>query len=97
VSLQDSDLDALFFDMGIAVVFGSQSIYGILDQPGNDIDLRSLGKVATTDFELTYRTTALSPAPNVQDLITVDGASYIVRDVSALDDGKLTKLGLKTK
>jgi hypothetical protein len=98
LNIFDSDLDVLVgTDFASSVVFGQQTCSGVLDTPGKDIDLRSLGAVATIDYELTYRTTALSPAPKAQDSITVDGSSYIVRSSTPEDDGKLTKLGLKTK
>jgi hypothetical protein len=98
MSFVDDDLDAFFADLSVPVVFGSQTGKGLLDAPGNDLDVRALGPgIAVTDYSLTYKTTAFSPAPKVKDSITVGGISYIIRDIDTLDDGKLSKAMLKTK
>ena len=93
----DDDIDVIMDDFGSTVVFGSQSCNGVLDAPQRNAALASIGSVSLTDYSLLYRTTALNPAPQPKDVVTVDGVSYIVRESSGLDDGRMTQLALKTK
>jgi hypothetical protein len=94
----ESDIDVVMNDFGSQVVFNGQTCRGIFDQPQKEALLHGItGSVSVTDFSLTYRTTSLNPSPTAKDTITVDGTSYIVRETTGLDDGKMTKLMLKTK
>lgn len=80
------DLDGFLNDFGVAVTFGSYSAKGILDAPSEII---AGGMVLTTDYQLTFKTSAL-PGLGYQSSITVDSAAYTVREVRAQDDGKFS-------
>lgn len=80
------DLDAFLGDFGVSVTFGAYTAKGILDMPSEII---AGGMVLTTDYQLTFKSTAL-PGLGYQSSITVDGAAYTVREVRAQDDGKFS-------
>ena len=80
------NLDGFLEDFGVAVVFGALSANGILDMPSEII---AGGMVMTTDYALTYKTSAL-PGLQYQSAITADGAAYTVREVRAQDDGRFS-------
>lgn len=80
------DLDLFLNDFGVAVSFGSATAKGILDMP---TEIIAGGMVLNTDYQLTFKTTALAGL-GYQSSITVDGAAYVVREVRALDDGKFS-------
>ena len=80
------DLDPFLADFGVDVTFGLATAKGILDMPSEII---AGGMVMTTDYQLTFKTTALVGL-GYQSSITVDGAGYVVREVRALDDGKFS-------
>lgn len=93
----DSDIDVAMDDLGVTVIYGSQQTMGILDAPGRDATLQAIGSVSMTDYSLQYRTTSLNPQPQPKDTVIVDGETYIVRNSTPLDDGRMTQLALKTK
>jgi hypothetical protein len=80
------DLDSFLRDFGVPVTFGSLSAVGILDIPSEII---AGGMVMTTDYSLTFKTSALTGL-GYQSAITVDGAAYTVREVRAQDDGRFS-------
>lgn len=75
-------------DFAVPVVFGSQTINGILNAPGTVL---ASGEVLSTDYQLIYPTGALSPELKYEDAITVDGVNFTVNTVlPEPGDGKLT-------
>jgi hypothetical protein len=82
----NEDLDEFLADFGVSVTFGASTAKGILDMP---TEIIAGGMVLNTDYQLTFKTSALAGL-GYQSAITVDGGSYIVREVRALDDGKMS-------
>ena len=80
------DLDGFLKDFGVPVAFGALTANGILDMPSEII---AGGMVMTTDYALTYKTSAL-PGLQYQSAVTADGVAYTVREVRAQDDGKFS-------
>lgn len=80
------DLDGFLADFGVSVTFGAVTAKGILDMP---TEIIAGGMVLNTDYQLTFKTAALAGL-GYQSAITVDGSSYVVREVRALDDGKMS-------
>lgn len=75
--------DAFLTDFGVPVVFGALTVNGILDMP---TEVLSGNMVLSTDYQLTFRTSAL---PNLAyaSAITVGGVAYTVKSVRQIDDG----------
>lgn len=82
----DENLDAFLADFGVVVVKGATTTVGVLDMPSEVI---AGGMVITTDYALTYKTSAL-PGLAYGDALTVDGQAYTVRESRAQDDGKFS-------
>lgn len=80
------NLDAFLSDFGVTVTDGTTQTTGVFDMPSEVI---AGGMVITTDYALTVKS---SVYPNLKyaDTLTVDGASYTVREVRAQDDGKFS-------
>jgi len=85
------DLDIFLADFGISCTAGATTANGILDMPSQVI---SDGMVLTTDYTLTARASAFGSLIR-GDSITVDGASYTVRETMLIDDGKFVQLGIQ--
>lgn len=81
------NFDVFFADFGVLVQHGSNTCKATLDMPSEII---AGGMVLSTDYQLTFKTDSL-PGLAHADLITVDGASYKVRDVRLKDDGKISE------
>lgn len=79
------DLSVLFADFGVPVSFGAQSTTGILDMP---TEVVAGGMILSTDYQLTFRTSTLTITGG--DTITVNAATYYVREVRLQDDGALS-------
>lgn len=69
-------------DFGVDASSGSVTFKGILNRP---TDIIADGFMNSVSYELTYAT--LDAVVQIGATITVDGASYKVRDVRAIDDG----------
>lgn len=80
------NLDAFLGDFGVAVTNGTVTTTGVLDMPSEVI---AGGMVITTDYALTIKSNVY-PTLKYGDALTVDGASYTVREVRAQDDGKFS-------
>jgi hypothetical protein len=85
------DLDIFLADFGVSCTAGATTANGILDMPSQVI---SDGMVLTTDYTLTARASAFGSLIR-GDSITVDGASYTVRETMLIDDGKFVQLGIQ--
>tara|TARA_Y100001972_G_C7400136_1_gene208152 strand:- start:195 stop:488 length:294 start_codon:yes stop_codon:yes gene_type:complete len=84
------DLDVFLADFGQAVIRGGVTYKGILEQPDEII---ADGLVMTTDYELTGKTSELGSLV-FDDIISVDGDNYKVRQARKIDDGKFCIVSL---
>ena len=84
------NLDTFLADFGNAVVSGGVSYKGILDQPD---EIVADGLVLSTDYELTAKTSELGSLV-FDDIISVDGENYKVRQTRKIDDGKFCIVSL---
>tara|TARA_R100001086_G_C11692936_1_gene219123 strand:+ start:76 stop:354 length:279 start_codon:yes stop_codon:yes gene_type:complete len=84
------DLDVFLSDFGQAVIRNGVSYKGILEQPD---EIVADGLVMTTDYELTGKTSELGSLV-FDDIISVDGENYKVRQARKIDDGKFCTVSL---
>ncbi len=84
------DLDVFLSDFGQAVIRNGVSYKGILEQPD---EIVADGLVMTTDYELTGKTSELGSLV-FDDIISVDGDNYKVRQARKIDDGKFCTVSL---
>ncbi len=84
------DLDIFLADFGQAVIRDGVSYKGILEQPD---EIVADGLVMTTDYELTGKTSELGSLV-FDDIISVDGDNYKVRQARKIDDGKFCLVSL---
>ena len=84
------DLDVFLSDFGLAVIRDGVSYKGILEQPD---EIVADGLVMTTDYELTGKTSELGSLV-FDDIISVDGYNYKVRQARKIDDGKFCTVSL---
>ena len=85
-----SETAVFLADFGVPVAWGSYSGKGILDMPSEII---AGGMVLTTDYQLTIKTSDF-PGLIRGDSITVNGASYTVREARMVDDGVFSNVFL---
>ena len=84
------DLDVFLSDFGQAVIRDGVPYKGILEQPD---EIVADGLVMTTDYELTGKTSELGSLI-FDDIISVDGDNYKVRQARKIDDGKFCTVSL---
>jgi hypothetical protein len=87
------DLGAFFSqaDFAVALTWGQVTAEVILDAPDEQlID----GRVLSREYAITYRAAALVGLGG-GEAVTVDGTAYTVREVTALDDGKIMRATLR--
>ena len=84
------DLDIFLADFGQAVIRDGVSYKGILEQPD---EIVADGLVMTTDYELTGKTSELGSLV-FDDIISVDGDNYKLRQARKIDDGKFCLVSL---
>ena len=84
------DLDIFLADFGDAVEYQGVLYKGILEQPD---EIVADGLVMTTDYELTGKTSELGSLV-FDDIISVDGDNYKVRQARKIDDGKFCLVSL---
>ena len=84
------DLDVFLSDFGQSVIRNGVSYKGILEQPD---EIVADGLVMTTDYELTGKTSELGSLV-FDDIISVDGDNYKVRQARKIDDGKFCTVSL---
>ena len=84
------DLDVFLSDFGQAVIPDGVPYKGILEQPD---EIVADGLVMTTDYELTGKTSELGSLV-FDDIISVDGDNYKVRQARKIDDGKFCTVSL---
>jgi hypothetical protein len=87
------DLGAFFSqaDFAVALVWGAEIANVILDAPDEQfID----GRVLSREYAITYEAADLVGLAGGAS-VTVDGIAYTVREVTALDDGKIMRATLR--
>ena len=84
------DLDIFLSDFGDEVIYEGVIYKGILEQPD---EIVADGLVMTTDYELTGKTSELGSLV-FDDIISVDGDNYKVRQARKIDDGKFCTVSL---
>lgn len=84
------DMSLFFAEFGVEAVFGAATATVLLDKPDAEI---FDGAAIANDPVITYATTDLTGLAH-GSAITVDGASFKVREVNLVDDGKLTRARL---
>ena len=84
------DLNAFFVDFSENVFYDNATYKGILEQPD---EIVADGLVMTTDYELTGKTSELGSLV-FDDIISVDGDNYKVRQARKIDDGKFCLVSL---
>lgn len=87
------DLGAFFSeaDFAVPLTWGLLSAEVILDAPDEEI---IDGRVLSREYAITYRAAQLVGLAGGQT-VTVDGNTYTVREVTALDDGKIMRATLR--
>ncbi len=83
------NLDAFFDDFSVSVTFGATSFKGILDTPDDFVG----GVAVSTEYSLLVKSSNITTLEEL-DTVTIDGASYKVRAIRKVDDGKLSRVGL---
>ena len=93
------NIDILLTEFGVPCSFGRVDFVGLVDKPDRDLDFGSPG-VRVHDYTLTFRTGAVVLKDGDTVFVDVeDGGAPIqckVRSPRAIDDGKLTEVGLLT-
>ncbi len=84
-------LDLFLEEFGVTCTAGAVTAKGILDMPSQVV---ADGMVLTTDYKVTCRTSVFGTL-KYGDSITVDGASYTVRENMLIDDGKFCEIMLQ--
>jgi hypothetical protein len=87
------DLGAFFSaaDFAVTLIWGLVTAEVILDAPDEQlID----GRVLSREYAITYPADELVGLTGGQ-AVTVDGTAYTVREVTALDDGKIMRATLR--
>jgi hypothetical protein len=81
----------MFADFGRVAVRGADTARVLLDAPTRSV---LDGMALSEDYAITLPTSAL---PNLarDEALTVDGASYVVREVSQISDGALKRATLR--
>lgn len=87
----NEDLDAFMDDFAVDATFGATTGKVILDMPDEII---GGGEVISTDYKMTFKT-GLFAGLAFNSAVTVDGASYTVRSVRKIDDGKFSEAFLR--
>ncbi|MGH8569618.1 MAG: head-tail joining protein, partial [Gammaproteobacteria bacterium] len=73
--------------------FGAQTGQVILDTPDEDLGTGFVGALSR-EYRITYRADQLTGLVTGSS-ITVDGIAYTVREVTALEDGKIMRATLR--
>lgn len=87
------DLDAFFSedDFAVELTWGAETANVILDAPDQEF---VEGRVQSRQYAIIYETADL-PGLAGGASVTVAGVAYTVREVAALDDGKITRATLR--
>lgn len=84
------DLDGYFADFGVNATFGAETIKVLFESPESII---AEGLVISADYAITYKSGAFAALANGSSIV-VDGTTYTVNAVTAIEDGKLTQATL---
>jgi hypothetical protein len=82
------DTSAYFADFGVPCTRGAETFVAIYDAPADVIGLGEVDAVSLGESIL-YRTAAVALAYG--DTVIVDGTTFKVNEVRAIDDGQLSR------
>ncbi len=85
------DLSIFLADFGVTCTSGAVTALGILDMPSQVV---AGDMVLTTDYVLTVLATDFGTL-KYEDVITVAGTAYMVRETRFIDDGAFVEIGLQ--
>ena len=88
MAIQDTLAFLNINEFGVTCSIGGSSFVGILDSP---VDVIAGGMALSREYSLLAKTSDVSSATRGTS-ITVDGASYTVRENRAIDDGLFSEL-----
>lgn len=88
MALQDSLTFLNINEFGVTCSIGASSFVGILDSP---VDVIAGGMALSREYSLLAKTSDVTSATRGTS-ITVDSASYTVRENRAIDDGLFSEL-----
>jgi hypothetical protein len=88
MAIQDTLAFLNINEFGVTCAIGVSSFVGILDSP---VEVLAGGMALSREYLLYAKTADVSSAAR-GTLITVDGASYTVRENRAIDDGLFSEL-----
>lgn len=86
----EEDVDTFFDDFGVTAQFASETANVLFDSPDRFI---ADGFVTDTEYFITYKTGLFSGLVHKSTII-VDGVTFKVNTIQAIDDGKLTRASL---
>lgn len=95
--LGDADIASgvFFAEFGVPVVYGAQTTRGNFDESGQDSVFDDNKSVSNSAPQVEIAAGAFSPAPKVDDVLTVNGKRYKLRSSSPMDDGATVVLKLR--
>ena len=85
------NLSGFLYDFGVSCTAGATTALGILDMPSQVV---AGDMVLTTDYVLTALATDFGTL-KYEDVITVAGTAYMVRETRFIDDGVFVEIGLQ--
>jgi hypothetical protein len=90
---RDSDIPTLLADFGRPVVIGSTNLVGIVDYVGRDVlPSMNISGISAEVITVAVQTSALPTGAVNNAAITVDGASFKIRDMQSVGDGAVTHI-----
>jgi hypothetical protein len=90
MSFGDSDLAALFADMGVPCTIADVTVQGLVERPDDQI-LAGVGTAVVAHEVIVYVPTGSLEQLRVNALITIDGEQLRVREVMKIEDGAVTR------
>lgn len=88
------NLDVFLRDFGVTCVFAGHTFLGIFDRPDDIMNMGGVN-VSSTMYLVTVKSSDVAAAVIKSGSTgTVNGISYVVRDVLMLDDGTFSNLTL---
>lgn len=84
------DLDDFFTDFGVNATFGAETVKVLFDSPESIV---AEGMVISADYAITYKSGVFAALAHGSTIV-VDGTSYKVNNIQAIEDGKLTRATL---
>lgn len=84
------DLNGFFADFGVSASFGGDTVKVLFDSPDTVV---AENFVISAEYAITYKTGEFAALANGSSIV-VDGTTYTVNTIQAIEDGKLTRATL---